>query len=119
MRLDFGGRRTDGVDGADPLAQQRREQRVVRAFVFAAQDEVNAGREGGDGLGGGIDVGGLGVVVVLDAVDRGHVLQAVLDGLELLDGAANCLGRHAGQTSGNNSGQHILNVVRALERNLR
>jgi hypothetical protein len=38
--------------------------------------------EGGDGLGGGVHVGGLGVVVELDAVDGGHKLQAVLDGLE-------------------------------------
>ena len=78
---------------------------------------MNAGREGGDGLGGGVDVGGLGVVVVLDAVDGGHELEPMLDGLELLDGAANCLGRHAGEAGRDDSGQHILDIVRALERN--
>ncbi len=44
--------------------------------------------EGGDGLGGGVDVGGLGVVVELDAVEGGDVFEAMLDGLEVFDGAA-------------------------------
>ena len=57
--LDFGSGGADGVDGTDAFAQQRGEEGVVRAFVFAAEDEVNAGREGGDCFGRGVDVGGL------------------------------------------------------------
>ena len=49
---------------------------------------MNAAGESGDGLGGGVDVGGLGVVVVLDAVEGGDVFQAMLDGLEVFDGCA-------------------------------
>ncbi len=78
---------------------------------------MNAGREGGDGLGGGVHVGGLGVVVELDAVAGGHVLQAMLDGMKLFDGAANSLGRDLRQPRGHHRGQHILVVVRAFERN--
>jgi hypothetical protein len=87
----------DGVDGAHPLAQQGRQHGVGRALVLAAEDEMNAATEGGDGLGGGVHVGGLGVVVELDAVAGGHVLQAMLDGLEVFDGAANGIGRDAGR----------------------
>ena len=82
------GGRTDGVNGADALAEQRREFRVVGVFVLAAEDEMDAGGKCGDGLGGGVHVGGFGVVVELDAVDGGDVFQAMLDGLEFLDGAA-------------------------------
>ena len=73
--------------------------------------------ECGNGLGGRIHVGGLGVVVVLHAIERGHVLQAVLDGLELFNRPANGLGGDAGQARGAHRGQHVFNVVLALERN--
>ena len=53
---------------------------------------MNAGGKGGDGLGRGVDVGGLGVVVELDAVDGGDVFEAMLDGLELFDGVADGVG---------------------------
>ena len=78
---------------------------------------MNAATEGGDGLGGGVYVGGLGVVVVLDAVSSSHVFEAVLDGAEIFDGAANGFSRNTGKTGGNHSGQHILDVVRAFKRN--
>src|ERR1035437_10192738 len=78
---------------------------------------MNAATEGGDSLSGGVHIGGLGVVVELDAVARGNVLQAMLDGLKLLDGRANYTGRHASLTRGNHRGQHILHVVRALKWN--
>jgi len=58
LRLDFGCGRADGVDGAHSFPQQRRELRVVGVFIFAAEDEMDAGGEGGDGLGRGIYVGG-------------------------------------------------------------
>ena len=75
LRLDFGGGGADGVDGAHARAQQRRELGVVGVLVFAAENEVNAAWECGDGLGGGVDVGGLGVVVELDAVERGRHIR--------------------------------------------
>ena len=40
-------------------------------------------------FGSGVHVGGLGVVVEVDAVDGGHEFQAMFDGLKLLDGAGN------------------------------
>ena len=41
----------------------------------------------------------------------------MLDGLELLNGAADRLRRRAGQARSAHRGQHVLNVVFALERN--
>ena len=79
---------------------------------------MNAGRKGGDGLGRGVDVGGLGVVIELDVVDGGDVLKAMLDSAEGLNGGADCGSRDAGQTRGDHSSQHVLDIVRALEGNL-
>ena len=93
LRLDLLRGRADGVDGLDARAEQIGELGVVGVLVFAAEDEVNAAGECGDGLGGGVDVGGLGVVVEFDAVDGGDVFEAMLDGLEILDGRANRLRR--------------------------
>jgi hypothetical protein len=76
---------------------------------------VNAGIEGGDGLHGGVDVGGLGVVVVFDAVDGGDVFEAMLDGVEVFDGLANRLRWSTGKPSGADGGENVLDVVRALE----
>ena len=72
--------------------------------------------ECGDGLGGGVDVGGLGVVVELDAVDGGDVFEAVLDGLEIFDGGANGFGGGSGEARGADGGEHVFDVVLALER---
>ena len=103
LRLDFGGGGADGVDGLDARAKQIGELGVVGVLVFAAEDEVNVAGECGDGLGGGVDVGGLGVVVDFDAVEGGDVFEAMLDGLELLDGGADGFGgapaRRAAQTA--------------------
>src|SRR5271166_6674511 len=115
--LDFGRRDADGIDGNDALAQQIGKHGVGRAFVLSAQNEMYAATEGRDSFGGGVHVGGFGVVVELDAVSRGHVFEAVLDGTEIFDCATNYIDRNAGQTGGNDSGQHILDVVRAFERN--
>ena len=72
--------------------------------------------EGGDGLGGGVDVGGLGVVVELDAVDGGDEFEAMLDGLEVFNGGADGVGRGSGEAGGADRGEDIFHVVLALER---
>jgi hypothetical protein len=86
-------------------------------FVLASKDEVNAAGECRDGLQRGINVGGLGVVVVLDTVDGGHEFEPVLDGLEALDGAANGFGRDSGEPGGADRRQDVFDVVRTLKRN--
>ena len=119
LRLDFVRGRADGVDGAHPFAQQRRKRRVVGALVFAAENQVNAAGKRRNRFGGGVDVGGLRVVVELDAVDGGNKFQAMLDSLKILDGAGDRRrAGHAGQPRCADRSQHILHVVLAFERNL-
>ena len=98
------------------LAEERREFRVVGVLVFTAEDEVDGAIEGGDGLGGGVDVGGLGIVEELDAIDGGDELEAVLDGLEFLDSSADGVGGRSGEARGANSGENVFDVVLAFER---
>jgi hypothetical protein len=50
-------------------------------------------REGSDRFGCGVHVGGLGVVVEVDAVHFGDEFQAMLDGLEAFDGGSRICGR--------------------------
>ena len=44
--------------------------------------------EGSNGFGGSVDVGGLRVVVIVDAVVGGDELEAMFDGFEFFDGFA-------------------------------
>src|SRR5277367_298199 len=115
MRNDLFGRRTDGVDRPDALLNERAHEAVVGVFVLAAEDEVNAGREGSDSFHGGIDVSGFGVVVVVDSVDIGDEFEAVFDGTEALDSDANLLGCDSGEAGRADGGEHVLNIVLALE----
>ena len=76
---------------------------------------MDAAGKCGDGLGGGVHVGGFGVVVELDAIHGGDVFQAMLDGAEVLYGAAHGGAGAAGEARGANRGEDIFHVVRALE----
>src|SRR5713101_7018502 len=73
LRLDFFRRGTDRVDALHPLPQQVAEQRVIAVFVLAAKNEVDIRRERLQRFDRGVHVSRLGVVVVLDAANRGHV----------------------------------------------
>src|SRR5262249_49082239 len=75
--------------------QKRLQDRVIAALIFPTENDVNVPRERLQCLDRRIHVCRLGVVVELDAVDRRHVLQPVLDGLEILHRGANFLCRHA------------------------
>ena len=99
-------------------AMQRLQLAVVAVLVPAAEDEVNVGRKRLQRLDRRIHVGGLGIVVVLHAAQRGHVLQAMLHGAKILDRAANRRRLHSGGHADGDGGQHVLHVVRALQRNL-
>ena len=99
-------------------AMQRLQLAVVAVLVLAAEDEVNVGRKRFQRLDRRVHVGGLGVVVVLHAAQRGDVLQAMLHGAEILDRAANRRRLHSGGHADGDGGQHVFHVVRALQRNL-
>ncbi len=93
LPFDLFRRRADGVDRFDPLLQQSMELGVVGVLIFAAENEVNVPRKGGNCFCRGVDVGGLGVVVVVDALDGGNKLQPMLNGMEGRDRPGNGLGR--------------------------
>lgn len=115
LTLDLFGGGTDGVDGSGALAEEWGEGGIVAALVFAAEDEVDAAVEGEQGLLGGVDVGGLAVVVVINAADVADELQAVLDGLEGLHGLADGFGGDAGEACGGDGGEDVFDVVRAAQ----
>ena len=119
LRLDLFRCRADGVDALDPLPQQVVELCVVAVFVLASENQVDICRERFQGLDGCIHVGGLGVVVVLDATNRGHVFQPVLDRLEVADGFADARWLATQEGAHAHGSQHVLDVVASLERNLR
>src|ERR1700719_1321394 len=108
LALDLFGRRTNGVNSLDALVEQGRELGVVGVLVLAAEDEVDVAGEGLQGLEGGVDVSGLGVVVEVDAVDGADELEAVLDGIEAGDGGADDLGGDAGAARGGDGGEDVL-----------
>ena len=71
-------------------------------------------------LDGRVDVGGFGIVVVVDAADSGHEFQPVLDRFEVVNGTAESYReRSPSATPAANRGQNILQIVRAFQRNLR
>ena len=117
LPFDFFRRGADGVNRFDPLPQQSIQLGVVGVLVLASQDQVNITRERRDRLGRGVDVGSLGIVVVIDAVDGSHEFQAMLDRVERRDRAGDGLGGYVGHAGGANGSQHILDIVLAFERN--
>ncbi len=112
------GGRSDGIHAAHALGEQRVENAVVAALVLAAQDDVDAAGEGLQGLDGGVHVGRLGVVVIVDPGDGGHKFQAVLDRLEVLDRGANPGSFDTGKRAHHHCRQHIFEIMRALQSDL-
>src|SRR5215475_2770881 len=117
VRLDLVCCHPNRVNTLHPLAEQIIQHGVVAAFVLATENQVNICGKGLERLDGGVDIRGLRVVVVLDALDGGHVFQAMLDCLEAADSLPNLVGRHTQQNSGTNACENVLHVMRALEAN--
>src|ERR1700690_1122984 len=74
-------------------------------------------RERLERLNGGIDVGRLGIVVVLDSVDGGYVLQSVLDCLKVADCFADSVRLAAQQGADADRSQNVFHVMPTLQRN--
>src|SRR6267378_6564548 len=85
LRFNLCGGRSNCVHTLDALPKQIVQHGVVAAFVLATENQVNIGREGLESLDGGVDIGSLRVVVVIDAGDLGDEFQPVLDGFEIPD----------------------------------
>src|SRR6266576_705508 len=79
---------------------------------------MNVGGEGFERFDGGVNIGGLGVVVVFDAFDRSDILQAMLNRLEVANGLADLVRRNPHQGAGANRCQNVLHVVRAFQADL-
>src|ERR1017187_5858503 len=89
LRLDFCGGCANGIDPLHSLLEQRIQHTVVAALVLAAKNEVDAAGKRLQRLDGRVNIGGFGIVVILDATDRSPELQAMLYRLELGNRAPN------------------------------
>ena len=119
MRLDLSGRRSNRIHALHPLPQQFVEQCVVAAFVFATQNQVDVRGKGFQRLEGRVHIRRLRIVVVIHAAYRRHKLQPVLDRLELAHSLPNLFCRAAHERTRTNRRQHVFQIVRPLQRNLR
>ncbi len=117
MRLDLSGRCTDRINTLHPLPEQVVQHRVVAALVLAPENEVDVCRKGFERLNGGIDIGRLGIVVIVHAANRRYVLQSVLDRFEVANRIANPVRLTPQENSDADRGQDIFNIVCALQRN--
>ena len=118
LRFNLRRGRADRVDALHSLAQQVVQYRVVAALVLAAENQVEVCRERFQRLDGRVHVGGLGVVVVVDAADGRHKFQAMFDRLEIAHRLANFLGCASHQSACAHGGQNILEIVCAFQRYL-
>ena len=118
LRFDLRCRRADRVDALHALAQQIVEQGVVAALVLAPKNEVDVCRKRLQRLDRCIHIRGLGVVVVIHAANRRHMFQPMLHRLELAHGLPNFLCSTSHQRTRANRRQHVLQIVRTLQRNL-
>src|ERR1017187_4242346 len=109
--------RADGVKPLHSLFQKGIERAVVAALVLAAENEVNSSGKRFQRLDGCIDIGRLGVVVVLNATNTRDIFQPVLDRFEIRNSTANVSRIDACEHARAYSRQHVLDVVRALQRN--
>jgi len=117
LRFDLCRSCTDCVHTFYALCDQQLQFAVVAALVLAAEDEVNVGWERFQRLDRRINIGSLGIVVVLHPAQRGNVFKAVLDGSEILDGTSYRHWLNSGGHADGNGSQHVLHVVRTLQSN--
>ena len=115
LRGDFFGGRSDQQNFARPAAQGLREGRVVAAFVLASQNYEQAAGKCFDGLQGGVDVGGLGVVEKADAGDFRHEFEPVFDAREAAHARSNGGRFGAGKKSRTGGGENIFEIVLAAQ----
>ena len=79
---DLRGGRADQQGGVRFGGERRAQDRVVQAFILAAQDHPETAGEGVQGFEGGVHAGGFRIVIEVDAVQMAHKLEAVLDRFE-------------------------------------
>ena len=115
LRGDFFGGGADQQNFARPAAQWLREGRVVAAFVLTSHDYEQAAGKCCDGLQGGVDVGGLGVVEKFDAGDFGDEFEPVFDAREAAYARGNGGRLGAGKKSGAGRRQNIFEIVLAAQ----
>ena len=121
LRFDLGSRRADRVNALHALPQEIVEHGVVAALILATENQVqmNGGREGFERLNGGVDIRGLGVVLIIHVGNFGHEFEPVLDRFEIPHGLADLLGLASGEHTDSNAGEHVFQIVRSSQRNLR
>ena len=78
---------------------------------------MDAAGKRADRFHGGIDIGGLGVVIELDPSDASDKLEPMFDSAKSADSFTNDVVGNSGQLGGAYRGQNIFDVVLAFERN--
>src|SRR5437588_164487 len=115
LGFDLGRRSTDCVHPFDASPEKVVEDGVVAALILAAENDMDVGGKRFQSLDGCIHIGGLRVVVVVDAANAGDILQPVLHGLEFAYRLTGLLRLRAHEHADRDSGKHVLHVMRTLE----
>ena len=118
LLFDFFGRGADQQRENRFFVQRFLQHGVVAAFVFAAENDQDVPGKCVERFQGGVDIGGLRIVVIAHAADFGDKFQAVLDAGERADAVGDRGGVRARQPGSDHRRQDIFQIVRADQRNL-
>jgi hypothetical protein len=106
-------------ENASSLSPQRQAERaVIAVLVLATQNHPQAAGKRVDRFESRIDIGGLGVVIPIDASPTSDELEPVLDSGETFHGRNNSIQIRSGEPRGRNGGHHVGDVVPPAEGDL-
>src|SRR5215469_609054 len=115
---DLRGRGANQQDGPGLGGQGLSQRGVVEALVIAAQDQPDSAPERVERLQRGVDAGGFGVVIEIDAAEVADELESMFDGAEFANGVRNRLMADSRARDGERSGKHVFDIVAAADRYL-
>ena len=118
LRFDLVRRAADQQRHARVAAQRLAKNRVVAAFVLAAQNHQHISRKCVERLERGVDVGGLGIVEIFHSGNRGDEFDPVLHSREGAHALRNRGRLDSRESRGSGRGQNIFNIVVSAQTNV-
>src|SRR5262249_21257622 len=112
LRLDFRCGRSDQQRKDAFFAQKRLKRRVVAALISAPENDENAAGESIQRFQRGVDIRGLGVVVIAHASDLADKFETMLDTRESAHSSRNRAWFSSSQTRGRSGSEDVLQIVR-------